>query len=160
LTLADGRIVSVGGTDPECPGTCDPPPPSWDSIEIYSPPFLFAQDRPQILNSVQPSGLIADLDPSEPLTLEVVLPGTIEANSEFRVALLRPSAVTHANDMSQRYIRLRVIAVVKNDPPASSLIDILGPSSRMVAPAGHYMITVVSSDGVPSVAKWVRISPP
>lgn len=85
------------------------------------------------------------------------LPGTTDPESEFRVALLRPGSATHSNDTSQRYIKVKITGIVQTAPPDSYTISVRIPLEYRTAPAGHYMVTVVSSEGVPSVAKWIRI---
>ena len=64
--------------------------------------------------------------------------------------LVAPSAVTHANDMSQRVVPLAIEA----EHPGG--VTVKSPPSANVAPPGWYMLFVLD-DGVPSVAAWVRL---
>ena len=45
-----------------------------------------------------------------------------------------------------------------SDPTAESAFFIDAPPSGKFAPPGWYMLTVVNSLGVPSVAKWVQVT--
>ena len=63
--------------------------------------------------------------------------------------LVRLSAVTHATDMNQR-------GVVLNFSAGSGSLTVTAPANNKLAPPGHYMLFIVNSSGVPSVAKIVR----
>lgn len=143
ILLEDARVWVSGGehSDPE----------ETMKIEIYSPGYLFEGTRPNILNAPtnisygQKFGVLTD----SPI-------GSI--------ALISPGAVTHGNNMSQRYIGLNV-------PPAEinggyGYNDIFAPANRNIAPPGYYMLFVcrpksASTSGeyrIPSVAHWVKLS--
>jgi hypothetical protein len=63
---------------------------------------------------------------------------------------MAPGATTHANEMNARHIRL---AATKTNSGFRARIP-----SRAVAPPGYYMLFVLRANGVPSVARWVRIA--
>ena len=65
--------------------------------------------------------------------------------------LLAPSADTHAVDMNQRYVPLRVTA------QAGRPITVRTPANADIAPPGYYMLFVLDRSGTPSVARWVRL---
>jgi hypothetical protein len=67
-----------------------------------------------------------------------------------RVTLLRPAAVTHAVDMDQRSIELRVTA-------GANGLRVTAPRDGTLAPPGYYMLYAIDDAGVPSTAAWVRI---
>jgi hypothetical protein len=108
--------------------------------QIYSPPYLFKGARP---------GLAA--------------PATLPRGTDFRITatpasgrtiasavLIAPGAVTHGNDMHQRLIRL---------PLRSTSTGLLAsvPASRALVPPGYYLLFIVDSAGVPSIAKFVNV---
>mgnify|MGYP000167913817 CR=1 FL=1 len=149
LLLPDGRVWSAG--DDKHPtqvfGDGTVGFSSDDTGEIYSPPYLFAGD-------------------GRPLTAEerpriVGAPGAIAYRRGFEVgtagpaasqaALVAPSATTHAADMSQRVVPLRV----GSSGPGSLQLE--APPNRRVAPPGWYMLFVLDSAGTPSVASWVQL---
>ena len=66
--------------------------------------------------------------------------------------LVAPSAVTHAVDMNQRYVPLRVIR-----GRAGGSITVRTPANSDIALPGYYMLFVLDRSGTPSVARWVRL---
>ena len=69
-----------------------------------------------------------------------------------RAVLVAPSSVTHAVDMNQRYVPLRV-----KDRDAGTL-SVRMPGDADIAPPGYYMLFVLDRSGTPSVARWVRLA--
>ncbi len=67
-----------------------------------------------------------------------------------RAALVAPAATTHANDMNQRYVALSV-----SQRPGG--VNLTVPSDADVALPGYYMLFLINSKGVPSVATWVHV---
>jgi galactose oxidase-like protein/glyoxal oxidase-like protein len=140
VLLPDGRVVSAGDDydGPGGPGTGL----SSDTLEIYSPPYLFRGARPTIASA----------------------PATLRWNTRFGVAspdddviravLMAPAATTHATDMNQRALNLRI------SKRADGLgYDVTSPLTPAAAPPGVYMLFLLNSRGVPSVARWVRLDP-
>ena len=70
-----------------------------------------------------------------------------------RAVLMAPSSTTHAVDMSQRRVELRV---TKRFGRRGA--NLRGPAGAGVAPPGYYMLFLLNAKGVPSRARWVRIS--
>jgi hypothetical protein len=149
LLLPDGRVWSAG--DDKHPtqvfGDGTVGFSSDDTGEIYSPPYLFADDgqplapdeRPQILAA--PAGISYD-------GRFTVATGGPEAASAVLVA---PSATTHAADMTQRVVPLRAAG-------AAGGLELTAPPSGRVAPPGWYMLFVLDATGTPSVATWVQLN--
>ena len=65
-------------------------------------------------------------------------------------ALIAPGATTHANDMNQRYISLRV-----TQRPGG--VTLTAPASPQIATPGYYMLFLLNDQGVPSVARFIRL---
>jgi hypothetical protein len=107
--------------------------------QVYSPPYLFAGARPNITRA--PSAL----------SLGQTFFVTANTSKIASVVLIAPGAVTHGNDMHQRYIKLQS---QMNGLNAKATI----PASFNLVPPGYYMLFIVDSNGIPSVAKFVRIS--
>jgi len=107
--------------------------------EIYSPPYLFKGPRPTITSA-----------PTHASYGETFFVATPEATSIINVRLIRLPAVTHAFDMNQRLITVSFTQ-------AGGGLNLTAPSSGNFAPPGHYMLFILNTNGVPSVAKIIQI---
>jgi hypothetical protein len=139
VLLPDARVISAGDDYNGRFGQ--------DSAEIYEPPYLFNGDapapRPSLVsapNEVQPDqGFDIATDPATPPAAGAVLMG--------------PGAATHAVDMNQRYVPLRVTG------HGTGRLGVKAPPTADVAPPGYYMLFVLDGSGTPSCAAFVRIVP-
>jgi hypothetical protein len=129
LLLPDGRVLTGGGETITNP-----------SGEIYSPPYLFKGSRPTI--SSAPTGVAYG---------QSFLVGTPDATSISKVTMLALGSVTHDFNMGQRIVRPAF-------SQASGGLNVTAPSSGNTAPPGYYMLFILNSNGVPSVAKIVQIT--
>ncbi|MCO4893143.1 DUF1929 domain-containing protein [Cupriavidus sp. WGtm5] len=113
---------------------------STHQAQVYSPPYLFKGARPNIS--------------SAPGTLSLGQTFTVGSSTPnvSSVALVAPGAVTHGNDMHQRYIKLRYTK------QGAKNLRVTLPASSSLVPPGYYMLFIIDSQGVPSVAKFVRVS--
>ncbi|MGH2897750.1 MAG: Ig-like domain-containing protein, partial [Solirubrobacteraceae bacterium] len=75
---------------------------------------------------------------------------TPDAGSIAKVGLVRLGAVTHSVDMDQRYVPLTFSA-------GAGTLTAIAPANANVAPPGPYMLFVVDTAGVPSVARMVTL---
>ena len=78
---------------------------------------------------------------------------TPDANNISSIALIRAGADTHAFDMDQRMIGLSFTN------QGNGTLRVAAPANGNLAPPGYYMLFLVNSAGVPSVAKWMQIRP-
>jgi hypothetical protein len=175
LLLPDGRVMTMG-SDPLFADAEETRPGTFETrIEIYSPPYLFAEDRPGITDAPE----------------EVSRGSSFPVSTDGEVAgarLLRPSAVTHQTDTEQRSVALDVTPVscpetgaeTGAEPAAEPAADPaadghaadcpdgccgsgggtyeLGvPEEEGLTPSGWYMLVVLDGDGVPSPARWVHV---
>ena len=129
LLLPDARVISAGSDFG----------PMETTVEIFSPPYLFHGIRPSI------SAAPASLGYGQGFTIH-----TPDAANIAKVALIRTDVTTHADHFEQRYVGLTFTA-------GSGQLAATAPSSSSEAPAGYYMLFIVNSTGVPSVAKFVRV---
>jgi galactose oxidase-like protein/Big-like domain-containing protein len=141
LLLPDGRVLSAGGGI--C-GTCDTVGYLAKNAEIFSPPYLFQADgtlapRPTIDSAPSSTGYGATMNIS-----------TANAASIRKVALVRLGAVTHSDNMEQRYVPLSFTA-------GSTSLTATSPANANVAPPGYYMLFIIDANGVPSVASMVNV---
>jgi hypothetical protein len=135
LLLPDARVL-VGGGRLDRPGANVNLP----NVELYSPPYLFRGARPVISSA-----------PERVAYGSTFLVGTADAASVRGATLIRPGAVTHGFDQSQRINRLRVA-------PAAGGVTVTAPVSRNLCPPGYYMLFLLNDRGVPSVARMVQVS--
>jgi hypothetical protein len=119
-------------------------------MEIYEPAYLFvtnsagnavAATRPVISNAPATVGYGG--------TFTVQSPDAASINS---VVLVRAGAVTHAFNMEQRLVGLAYTA-------GSGSLTVTGPPNSNVAPPGYYMLFLMNTAGVPSVASFVQVAP-
>jgi hypothetical protein len=133
VLLPSGQVWSSGDNG-------NPPGATTDTAEIYSPPYLFKGTRPVITSS----------------------PAAVAYGERFRIrtkdgvgeraVLIAPGSTTHATDMNQRLVPLKL----KDYTPGVGL-NVFAPPNAAVAPPGYYMVFVIDSTGVPSKAEWVRL---
>jgi hypothetical protein len=132
ILLPDGRVATFGGN----------PVGSFEyRIEIYSPSYLSTgAERPKITaapTEISYGGQYA-------LT-------TTQASPLSSAVLVRPAAVTHSSDSNQRLVRLGLTRTANG-------VDVSVPQNPNLTPPGWYMLFVLDSTGVPSVASWVHVS--
>ena len=148
LLLADGRVLSSGGGI--C-GTCDQVGYLGKNAEVFSPPYLFESD-----GTLAPRPVI-DAAPASVSFGAPIQIATGNAASIGKVALVRLGAVTHSDNMEQRYIPLSFTT-------GATGLTATAPINANVAPPGPYMLFLVDANGVPSVARMVSVqsdgSPP
>ena len=128
LLLPDGRVLSAGGDI------------NSHNAELFSPPYLYKGPRPTV------TAVPSNITYGQSFVVE-----TPDAASISAVTLVRLSTVTHAFNMSQRFVRLAFSA-------GADRLTVTPPSAGEIAPPGHYMLFVLNGAGVPSVAPIVRLS--
>ena len=138
LLLPDATVLVAGGNPVR--GDYEP------HMEIYSPPYLFNSDG----------------TPATRPTITSVTPGIVGYGSTFQVSspdaasissvvMMRLGSVTHAFDMDQRMVGL-------NFTVQGTTLTLTSPPNGNIAPPGYYLLFILNSSGVPSIAKFVQIS--
>jgi hypothetical protein len=116
-------------------------------MEIYSPAYLF-----------NPNGTLAARPAITGVPTSSIGYGTAfqvqtpDATSITSVVLIRPGAPTHAFDMEQRLVAMNFTA-------GSGVLNVTAPPNGNIAPPGYYMLFILNSSGVPSVAQFVQLTP-
>jgi hypothetical protein len=139
LLLPDGRVVTMG-SDPIYDETGENPGTFEQRIEIYSPPYLFKGEPPQLGGG--------------PRTIKYGRGAPYATADADRIAgarLVRPSAVTHGTDVDQRSVELGV-----SRTPGGVTVTV--PDDPGLAPSGWYMLFLIDDEGVPSKGRWVRVA--
>ena len=144
LLLPDGRVLSSGGGI--C-GTCDQVGYLAKNAEVFTPPYLFKKDgsgqlapRPEIAGA---PGTV-----SHGTSFQITTPN---AASIQKVGLVRLGSQTHSVEMEQRYLPLSFTA-------GNGTLTASVPANVHTAVPGVYMLFIVNSAGVPSLAKMVNLN--
>jgi galactose oxidase len=143
VLLPDATVLSAGGGEYRPDDINDnPPEDSHRNAQVFSPPYLFKGPRPRI-TSAPPS-----VQFGEQFAVAIAQP----APSIAKVSWLRLASVTHSFDEHQR---INFLAFTTN---ATGLV-VTAPATANVCAPGHYMLFVVSTAGVPSIAAIMQIRP-
>ncbi len=113
-------------------------------MEIYRPAYLFNSSgglatRPTITSA-----------PSAISWNAAFTISTADAANISSVVLSRPGASTHAFDMEQRLVGMSFTT-------GNGTLTVTAPPNGNIAPPGYYMLFLVNTSGVPSVAKFVQL---
>jgi hypothetical protein len=138
LLLPDATLL-VAGSNP-ARGTYE------QNSEIYSPPYLFNAD-----GSLATRPVITSVTPATFAYGGAFQVQTPDATAISSVVLMRPGAPTHAFDMEQRLVELSFTA-------GGGVLNVTAPPDGNIAPPGYYMVFILNSAGVPSVASFVQLS--
>jgi plastocyanin len=128
ILLPDGSVI-VGG-DPNGPTT---------PHERYLPPYFF-QPRPAITTAAANIAYGANFTINTP-----------QAPSIGEVVLVRPGAVTHGFNQSQRVVGCSIVSA------AGGVVQATAPPNGNIAPPGYYLLFVVDHDRIPSMGVWTRL---
>ncbi|RZU00952.1 PA14 domain-containing protein [Rivibacter subsaxonicus] len=137
LLMPDGSVLVPGGGAPG--------PRLNLNTEVYYPPYLFAAGG---VRATRPA------ISSVPGTVDLGKTATVTVNSSkaiSRVTLLKTGSVTHSFNMDQRFLELPFTT-------SGSTLTVQMPTKGTDAPPGYYMLFVIDSAGVPSEAKFVRMT--
>jgi len=130
ILLADGSVI-MGG-DPNGGSTPN---------EQYLPSYFF-KARPTI------TGSPAAVAHGAAFSVNTPTPGAIA-----EVVLMSPGAVTHGFNQNQRYVGCVITGTT------ATTVDATAPPDGNIAPPGYYLLFLVDHDRVPSIAKWIRLTP-
>ena len=143
LLLPDGRVLSSGGGI--C-GTCDQVGYLAKNAEVFTPPYLFKNDGSGEL-APRPEVTTAPGTVSHGTSFQITTPN---AASIQKVGLMRLGSQTHSVEMEQRYVPLSFTA-------GAGTLTASVPANVNTAVPGVYMLFIVDSAGVPSMARMVSV---
>ncbi|MEU0539603.1 galactose oxidase-like domain-containing protein [Nocardia sp. NPDC005978] len=129
LLTPDGKVVTAGSNPARKTEEL--------RIEIYWPPYLFAETRPVLTLTTDEAAYGG--------SIVVTTGGPIREAS-----LVHPGACTHSCDNEQRLIDLEF-----SGPPDALTLTM--PGNPALAPPGWYLVFVVDEAGTPSIGRWLRL---
>ena len=147
MLLPDGRVLTGGGGI--C-GSCQQQGYLRKDTEVYTPPYLFARDGSGTL-APRPSRVRRPV--AGRLSTSRSRSASPDADRITKIGLIRLGAPTHSQDQGQRYLPLSFTR-------SGGELSINAPPNAAEAPPGYYMLFLVDSDGVPSVAPIVQVMSP
>ena len=109
-------------------------------MEIFSPSYLSLGAAPAIAVAPATVGWGSNFNIDSP-----------NSNSIDSVVLISPASVTHHTDAGQRYIKIPIVS------RTAGSLTVTAPANGNIAPPGYYMLFIVDSSGIPSVAKFIRM---
>ncbi|MFG2686266.1 galactose oxidase-like domain-containing protein [Streptomyces sp. NPDC048405] len=139
ILLPDGRLMFFGSDSLYADKANTKPGKFEQRIEIYTPPYLYRDSRPDLSGG--------------PQTIERGGSGTFTsraASTVKKVRLIRPSASTHVTDVDQRSIALDFTA-------QGDKLTVTVPTNENLVQSGWYMMFATDGEGTPSKAEWVRV---
>ncbi|MEV8125206.1 kelch motif-containing protein [Streptomyces sp. NPDC085944] len=139
ILLPDGRLMFFGSDSLYADKANTKPGKFEQRIEIYTPPYLYRDSRPDLSGG--------------PQTIERGGSGTFTsraASTVKKVRLIRPSASTHVTDVDQRSVALDFRA-------EGDKLTVTVPRNENLVQSGWYMMFATDGEGTPSKAEWVRV---
>jgi len=144
LLMKDGRIFAAGGG--LCGNNCPKNGGNHPDAEIFTPPYLLTTAGTP---SIRPKLLTAPSTAKAGDKMAV----TVDTSSEHSFVLIRTSAVTHAVNNDERRIPLKM---VDKDLSKGKFTLKIPDNSAVVLP-GTYFLFALNKNGVPSIAKVIKI---
>jgi hypothetical protein len=149
ILMPDGTVLSTGGDHPDSLGV------SYRRYgTIFYPPYLFTHGT----DAFAPRPVISAMDTllTYGCNFKIELASGSAPNTCSKVSFIRPGAVTHAFNQEQRYMPLSFTTTIQS---GKTLIQVTAPATPQEMPPGDYMVFVLNSSNVPSIARWVRLAP-
>lgn len=135
VLLPDGSVLTAGGGHADSTTS-----PAEYNAQYFYPPYLFQGARPTITSTP------ADATYGSSITVQ-----TPDASTIGSVVLISLASDTHTLDMNQHFVPLSFVS-----NPGSLNVSI--PSSPSLAPPGYYMLFIVNTAGIPSIAPFIQIT--
>jgi len=135
VLMPDATVLVAGGGAPG--------PQNNLNVELYYPPYLFNAG-----GTLAPRPAIG----AAPTVLDIGKTFQLQTSGAVsRVVLVKNASVTHSWNMEQRFVELTFSA-------SGDQLSVQAPTRAADAPPGFYMLFVLDTNGVPSVAKMVRVN--
>lgn len=161
LLLPDGSVLKAGSTGGF--GVTAAQAKKWfrarTDAERYRPPYFWRGPRPLIdtVKADQVAGVGTTIRYGKEFRVALTAIAGMDPKP-MRAALIRFGAMTHGNNMDQRYVWLELNYMSANS--GKWYFTAKAPAHRAAAPPGDYLLVVVEEFGVPSEGKVVRVAEP
>ncbi|MFD0359569.1 galactose oxidase-like domain-containing protein [Streptomyces sp. NPDC127110] len=143
LVLPDGRVVITGDELQQTAHDADLRDDMHGTIEVYEPAYLYQGPRPA-LDEVP----AAPLAPGDRFLVRTATPDRVR-----RAVLLAPAGAPHAAGAG-----VRGRAELRIERREGGLLTLQAPPASAAAAPGHHMLFLLDAKGVPSVARWIRLT--
>ncbi len=146
LLMPDGRVWTAG-SNIDCRRSFQPPfnPGTTNNMElrmeIYEP-WYYSEPRPGITSA-----------PTAVEWGQSFQVHTPDAGAVSRVVFMRVGTSTHAFDGDQRCV------ILDYTRTNGTTLQVTAPPNRHVAPPGYYLLFILNCEGVPSVGRFVLLTP-
>jgi hypothetical protein len=142
LLLPDGRVIAAGGNPHGgSQDVFEPPDPDEEMrLEVFSPPYLFRGPRPTITGA-----------PTVWTYGQTVAIASPQAGGIRWASLIKNGATTHSFDSCQRLIDLDI------QSQGGGTVQAVVTDNPNIAPPGWYMLFLIDTQGIPSVARWIQL---
>ncbi|MFJ3881308.1 galactose oxidase-like domain-containing protein [Streptomyces sp. NPDC090077] len=142
LVLPDGRVVITGDELQQTAHDGDLRDGMPGTIEVYEPPYLYQGPRPA-LDEVP----AAPLAPGDRFLVRTGTPDRVR-----RAVLLPPAGAPHTARPGRGPAELRI------ERREGGLLTLQAPPASSAVAPGHHMLFLLDAKGVPSVARWIRLT--
>lgn len=142
LLLPNGQVLTLGGNALFRDADNTRPAEFEKRLEIFTPSYLFRTPQPTITDAPATAALGDTMTVHSPQAAHIA-----------KARLVRPSAATHVTDLEQRSVALDMA----KEPDGALTLTV--PEQDTLVPPGFYMLFLVDDQGVPSVARWVQVTP-
>ena len=136
VLLPDATVLVLGGGAPG--------PQKNLNVELYFPPYLFTSGgnlAPRLTLNAAPSAI----------NIGGTFPITVSGGSAKRVVMVKAASVTHSFNSEQRFVELAFSGT-------TGQLSVQAPTRAADAPPGFYLLFALDANGVPSVARIVRVN--
>ncbi|KAI9101889.1 hypothetical protein DFS34DRAFT_435185 [Phlyctochytrium arcticum] len=137
LLREDGTVVTGGGDAQNFGNPAGRPDEM--GLEVYSPPYLFIPNRPEI--AAAPTQI------KHAQKFVITLKSDVGASIK-QVSIIRYASMTHTMNLDQRHIELEILKYGKNK------LYVQAPPNANVAQSGNWMLWAVDDRGAPVVKAW------
>jgi hypothetical protein len=137
LLLPDATVLLLGSNPAR--GTYEP------YMEVYTPAYLYDWGDHRAIRPRITSVSSSVLGYNSAFAIQ-----TPNANHISSVVLIRAGTPTHSFDMDQRLVGLSYTV-------GNGKLNVTSPANGNLAPPGYYLLFILNSKGVPSIAKFVQL---